>query len=439
LAKSSVSSLGFRGFAPTAPFLLFKLQHSGFAAEYQNAWKIADVFQQGSMGVVTARDHISIAFEDEPLLSTAAEFRDSSLSDEAVCEKLDIPKKKGWDVSKARALIRQERNLKSFVTDIGYRPFDTRRIFYHRSLVWGMSWPTMQHVLGKKNIGISTTRSIEAGNFQHIFASSSLIGHHFVSLKEVNYFFPLWVFPEKDSLAFHGDRAPNLKPEFLKATAQAMGLQQSGAHSLPVGLTPEDIFHYVYAVFHSPSYRSRYAEFLKIDFPRLPLTGDLELFHDLARLGEELTAMHLLESPKLDQPNTDFIGGRAPAVEKITWSKNTVWIDKAQTSGFRGVNEGIWNFRIGGYQVCEKWLKDRKDRKLTKDDIAHYQKVVVALSETTRLMQEIDAVIETRGGWPGAFATASIAVPPPTELSPAPGESVPTDLSLQTEDELPLG
>ena len=154
------------------------------------------------------------------MLRTATEFRDSSLSDKAVCEKLDIPEKKGWDVAKARALIQQERNLKSFPTDIGYRPFDIRRIFYHRSLVWGMSWPTMQHVLGKENIGISTTRSIEAGNFQHVFASARLIGHHFVSLKEVNYFFPLWVFPEEDGLAFRRTRSPNLNPAFLKATAQ---------------------------------------------------------------------------------------------------------------------------------------------------------------------------------------------------------------------------
>src|SRR3954454_10235293 len=110
---------------------------------------------------------------------------ETPLSDKAVCKKLDIPEKKGWDVAKARALIRQERNLKSFIVNIDYRPFDTRKIFYHRSLVWGMSRPTMQHVLGKENIGISTTRNVEAGSFQHVFASTKLIGHHFVSLKEV--------------------------------------------------------------------------------------------------------------------------------------------------------------------------------------------------------------------------------------------------------------
>lgn len=172
------------------------------------------------------------------------------------------------------------------------------------------------------------------------------------------------------------------------------------SHGLPAGLTPEDIFHYAYAVFHSPGYRSRYAEFLKIDFPRLPLTGNLELFRALARLGGELTSLHLLESPKLAQPITEFTGGRNPEIEKPTWSNNTVWVDKAQTTGFRGVREAVWNFHIGGYQVCEKWLKDRKGRTLTKDDLAHYQKIIVALSETIRLMKEIDEVIEEHGGWP---------------------------------------
>ena len=103
-------------------------------------------------------------------------------------------------------------------------------------------------------------------------------------------------------------------------------------------------------MFHSPGYRGRYAEFLKIDFARLPLTGNLELFCALARLGGELTALHLLESPKLAQPITEFIGGRNPEVEKVSWSNNTVWIDKAQTIGFKGVPEDVWNFHIGGYQ-----------------------------------------------------------------------------------------
>src|SRR5262249_38129873 len=117
----------------------------------------------------------------------------------------------------------------------------------------------------------------------------------------------------------------------------------------------------------------------------------------------DLIALHLLESPKLEDPITKYVGGCGPVVEKVSWSGNTVWIDKAHTSGFKGVREEGWNFCIGGYQACEKWLKDRKERTLSKDDIAHYQKIVVALAETIRLMKKIDEVIELHGGWPAAF------------------------------------
>ena len=158
---------------------------------------------------------------------------------------------------------------------------------------------------------------------------------------------------------------------------------------------------------HSPGYRRRYAELLKFEFARLPLTRNLELFRALARLGEALVALHLLESPRLDRPITTYTGPANPEVEKVSWSKNTVWVDKAQTTGFKGVREEVWNFHIGGYQVCEKWLKDRKGRALSKDDIAHYRKIVVALSETIRLMKEIDEVIDKHGGWPGAFSTGT--------------------------------
>jgi hypothetical protein len=125
----------------------------------------------------------------------------------------------------------------------------------------------------------------------------------------------------------------------------------------------------------------------------------------LAKLGGELAKLHLMESPKLVHFITKSIGSRNPEVEKVSWSSNTVWLDKAKKTGFLGVPEDVWNFHIGGYQVCEKWLKDRKGRVLSEEDIKHYQKIVVALSETIRLMAEIDEVIEEHGGWPGAFAT----------------------------------
>jgi Type ISP C-terminal specificity domain len=157
------------------------------------------------------------------------------------------------------------------------------------------------------------------------------------------------------------------------------------------------------------AYRERYGTLIKNGFPRLPLTGNLVLFRTLARLGSELVALHLFESSKLDRPLAAYAGQKNPAVDKVSYSRETVWLDKAHANGFRGVPESVWHFHIGGYQVCEKWLKDRKGRTLSKDDIVHYQKLVVALAETIRLMKEIDKVIEADGGWPGAFRSAESA------------------------------
>jgi hypothetical protein len=134
------------------------------------------------------------------------------------------------------------------------------------------------------------------------------------------------------------------------------------------------------------------------------------LFSALTKCGSNLLALHLLESPKVDEVACELLGGRNPEVEKISWSNNTVWIDRAQSTGIRGVVEAVWNFHIGGYQVCEKWLKDRKGRTLSKDDIAHYQRIVVAIGETIPLMKEIDEVIEQHGGWPEAFQANEGAV-----------------------------
>jgi hypothetical protein len=161
-----------------------------------------------------------------------------------------------------------------------------------------------------------------------------------------------------------------------------------------------DVLHYAYSVFYSPRYRNRYAEFLKIDFPRLPLTGSLSLFRALCALGKELTGLHLLEAPSLEQPITRYLGEGDDQVARgyPKYEDGAVRINPGQ--GFQGVPQAVWEFHIGGYQVCEKWLKDRRGRQLSPEDIAHYQKIVVALHETIRLMGEIDQVIEQHGGWP---------------------------------------
>ncbi len=159
---------------------------------------------------------------------------------------------------------------------------------------------------------------------------------------------------------------------------------------------------YMYAVFNSPAYRTRYFEFLKIDFPRLPLTTNVKLFRSLCELGARLISIHLMDEKGRDQPSFPIKGDGV--VEKIVYSEpkkghpGRVWINKTQY--FEGVPLDVWNFRTGGFQPCDKWLKDRKSRALSYEDIQHYQRIVAAIGETIELMTKIDSAIEKNGGWP---------------------------------------
>jgi len=181
------------------------------------------------------------------------------------------------------------------------------------------------------------------------------------------------------------EKSPNLSSDFITEVREKLGY-------VP---TPEAIFHYIYAIFHSPTYRQRYAEFLKIDFPRVPLTSSDQLFKDLEAKGEELVALHLMKSKKLNKLITKMGGDGDNAVTEVTYkpTEQRVYINK--TRYFEGITPDVWQFKIGGYQVLDKWLKDRKKAKrtLSFDDVLHYQKVVVALKETMQTMQAIDELI----------------------------------------------
>ena len=359
-------------------------------------------------GFVSGRDDFAVDFERKRLEQRIDDFLNPRNADSTVRERYSIKDAGGYVLAKRRRpALAAKLKAKDIIRRVQQRPFDYRFVAYSEAVRTSPQKAAMNQLIAGDNVAFCLSRGAEIiRGWEHIFCTRALVQHHTVSLKEVNYVFPLNVHVEGGSFAFGGAKSANFSAQFLKTFSTRLRNEVESTSGLPKGLTPEDIFHYAYAVFHSPGYRSRYAEFLKIDFPRLPLTGNLELFRALARLGGELIALHLLESPKLDKPHHRFIGDRNPEVEKVSWSKNTVWIDKAQTTGFHGVPEDVWNFHIGGYQVCEKWLKDRKGRTLSKDDIAHYHKIVIALSETIRLMKEIDKVIEKHGGWPRRSLTS---------------------------------
>ena len=396
-----------------APNYFFVPKSVENAEEYERGISVKDIFCESGPGIKTERDSVGIQHTRSEMEAVIADFK--TMPVEALRTKYELGEdSRDWKVINAKADVRENDNADQ-IRPVLYRPFDFQWTWYSgktRGFIGTPGFRIGSHMSKGPNLGLVTSRTVYGpDSWRDALVINTICEFGIMATRPGNTapVFPLYLFEE--TLAFdvgsksigapHGlSKRPNFTPTFLKALAEALQLPQKGEYGLPAGLTPEDIFYYTYAVFHSPGYRSRYGEFLKIDFPRLPLTGNLELFRALARLGDELIALHLLESPTLDHPISDYVGGPGPKVERISWSKNTVWLDKAETTGFCDVHESVWNFYIGGYKVCEKWLKDRKGRILSKAEIAHYNKIITALSETIRLMKAVDSVIEDYGAWP---------------------------------------
>jgi predicted helicase len=331
-------------------------------------------------------------------------MRDINISDQDYSEKYNIKDNRDWNLKKARKSVSSDLHWEEKIISCLYRPFDWRSCYF--STV-AMDYPRRElinHVAGRDNLCLGLGRQGIAVNdpiWSLISVSTEPIDANIFTRGGVA-LFPLYLYPDPNKpQELQQEKRANFSPEFLREITEKLGY-------LP---TPEEIFYYIYAVFHSPTYRSRYREFLKIDFPRVPLTKDKDLFNNLGDYGEQLVKLHLMETPLPPAPsshkgrggagtvnNIDFVaqGDLVVAAGYPKYNEGTVEINK-QGDAFTGVAQEVWEFYVGGYQVCHKWLKDRKGSVLSVEDIVHYQKIVVALGETIKLMQMIDEVIP---GWP---------------------------------------
>ena len=411
LAVNDLASTQWAELAPASPRYLFIPRDETLAKEYEAGWEMTNIFPVNSVGIVTARDKLAIQWTSSEMRQVAADFADRSEDDARSHYALgkDV---RDWKVQLAQADIRSHSDSDKHIKPILYRPFDSRYTYYTGQTRGFICMPrpgVMRHMLAGPNVGLTTARGTEiAGGWEHVFLSKSLIQHHTVSLKEVNYLFPLYTYPTEGQEHLGMAREPNLGEEFVEALASSLELEfvAGGSGNLQESFGPDDVFNYIYAVLHSPEYRQRYADFLKSDFPRIPLASAPTVFAALVTLGKSLTALHLMESEGDEVPTFPVAGNNR--VDRVQYAPPTsravsgrVFVNRAQY--FEGVSPKTWAFTIGGYRPAEKWLKDRKGRVLSDDDIIHYRQTLVALADTERLMNEIDEVIEEHGGWPEAF------------------------------------
>ena len=407
LESNDVRSTEWTEISPKPNSYLFVPRDETFIEEYEAAWSIPDIFSPSGRpapGIVTTHDQFAISWSPEEAVSKVERFLDTKAESEArrlwrLCSQDQ------WKYERAKNEL-ADGSWKEHIEPILYRPFDTRATIYDRNVAVHRRERVMRHMLAGPNIGLSTTKSTEiSGGWEHVFVSRSLIQHHSVSLKEVNYLFPLYQYAPEFAQGEKSGRIANLAIDFIKATCTGLDLRfiPEGAGDCSETIGPEDIFCYIYAVLYSPEYRCRYADLLKSGFPRVPMTSDIALFATLARLGKQLVDLHVMDAEGKDTPAFSRVGSnRIGEVGYMAPSPGMelgrVFINRDQY--FEGVTPETWNFTIGGYQPAQKWLKDRKKRVLSYKDITHYRRLCAALSTTLPIVESIDEAIEECGGWP---------------------------------------
>ncbi|BCL40123.1 type ISP restriction/modification enzyme [Nostoc sp. MS1] len=366
LSKNNINSTDWTNIQPYSPFYLLNPQDVSLLSEYQSTWKIKDIMLVNSTGIKTHRDHFAIDFEQQELYNRIQDFKNILISDATIAIKYNLSDTRDWKINQRRKSLSSKSEWKEHFTKCLYRPFDIRAYYHHEDVVELPRLEIMRHLLSGKNICLGLGRqgnAVSDPEWALITVSYSPVDTNIFRRGGVN-IFPLYLYPNPNNPKELDEPVrSNFSPAFLKDITAKLGYTP----------TPEDIFYYIYAIFHSPTYRTRYAEFLKIDFPRVPLTSNNQLFTQLAEYGEELVALHLMKSNKLNNLITQFTENGGSQIVDAGHPKytNGVVIINKKGDKFTGVPESMWNFYIGGYQVCQKWLKDRKGRTLTPDDIQH--------------------------------------------------------------------
>ena len=360
----------FAEIRPDQKSVYFVPKNTEGEAEYLRGVALDQLFPQNVTAIVTMGDNFIINENRDVIVDRVQKLANGEYTESHLNIEFGLGKNYAKYVLENAPKLQYD---ESKLVRINYRPFDNRWTYFDNKVLWRWRESVMQQFIGHDNLAINACRQLKTGDtYQHVLAGDAISESSYVSgrTSEIGYSYPLYIYHED------GTRTPNFAP----AELSALTYQLTGEPS------PEDILDYIYAVLHSPSYREKYKEFLKIDFPRVPIPSQAE-FDRLVPLGRELRELHLMKSPSIDDYATTYPVAGSDEVEKISYEDGKVWINSMQYFG--NVPETAWNFYIGGYQPAQKWLKDRKGRILSDEDLDHYQRIIRILLETDRIMKEI--------------------------------------------------
>ena len=398
LSKHKLNAKLYNRLKPGSPWYFFIPRDTDKIEGYLEWDKINEIFPVNVTGIVTARDSLVIGFEKKEVENKIRQFRNLSISDEIIEKTFDLKDTRGWKFKEARIDLSKDSEWNSYWQKILYRPFDIRDIYYTPKMVdWGRT-EYMDQML-KENISLCFMRQFSGDMpYSHFLVSEYMVDNRtFFSSKGIIQQAPLYLYPKliepkkkaftqlmmfEPEAKYGPHKQPNISEEVLTKLKKAYRKEPK----------PEDLFYYVYGVLYSNKYREKYAEFLKIDFPRVPFTKDYKLFLRIAQLGEELAGLHLIKSKILDKGTIGYQGKGDNRIESVKYNEeeNRIYINTEKY--FSGITPELWNYQIGGYQVLSKFLKDRKSR--TMDDPKFYGKIVTAIAQTIQLQKDIDKIYD---------------------------------------------
>ncbi|WP_040254136.1 type ISP restriction/modification enzyme [Psychroserpens mesophilus] len=410
LRNNSLKTIDYVKLQNKAPNYFMMPKDYAAEEEYNEGFDIKKLFIKNGVGICSKRDKIAFKNNKQDIEKVISDF--NNLDEDEIKTKYNILKEsRDQKVSFAKNNISSFGIESSYFKKVEYRPFDTKWTYYTNMSKGFLAYPVyeiMQHLL-KDNVALITNRQCQTVNYQHAFITNKPNDLHITETANANpYTFPLYLYPSiSDGVFTEEKRTPNLNLKIVNEIAEKIGLTFINEKEKTENtFSPIDILDYIYSVLHSPSYRKKYKEFLKIDFPRIPYPKDEKTFWTLVKFGKEIREIHLLESPKLEDYITSYEMVEnaendhnviATKIAKKDWEiidqekqLGRIWINESKY--FDNVPVAAWEFYIGGYQPAQKWLKDRREIELKFEDILHYQKIIVALSETDRIMKEIDKI-----------------------------------------------
>ncbi len=406
LWDGELSKLSWRQFAPFAPKFSFSPTDQDQSSVYENYPSLPAIFSPNGApapGLVTTHDQFAISWSNAEAVDKIQFLLDSQ-SEQDARQRFRLCSQDQWNYGKAKVALSSNSWL-SDVRSVTYRPFDSRFTVYDQHVAVHRRERMTKHFVAGPNLGIATSRMTKGEDFAHALSVKEITEAILLSPKTGNnaFTFPLYLYPFEATLdptiqvnfdpkifaefrARGGLNGPLVAPDGTDAFRTATG-----------DARPDEVkvFDYIYGVLHAPVYRETYRELLKDDFPRVPYPPSPDIFRRISEQGEALRRLHLMEDAAIGDTPFPFEGEGDSVVDKPRLEDGKVWISASQF--FAGVSQTAWEFHIGGYQPAQKWLKDRKGRQLSWDDIRHYQKIIKILGETDRIMKEIDLPLDVAG------------------------------------------